>query len=335
MNNTFEQASLLARDVDEQFFLEATREFDDGDVKEATWAKAVALAEGDVSKAKYRYIQMRAAQMEKQKIDQKHVGDQQAGARVALPTPSPSPTKIATTPEPNPPAAPQAPAVQPERAEPEYITLEEFLQVKSIPRADVIKMLRDGFFSGYERDGQWYVHVRELAGAPLPKRSAGDVPKDGFISASEFAQRAGLEESMVVQRVREGFYDGKSVDGAWVVSAKALADAAAVNKNTESFLSRLVSGGFGLAQTYWLFGVLAQLLLTSILSEMFNAGQMEVAIFFLVLVWCYGAVMVVATWNACNRYTGPKIWPILVKIQLSLGVAGAIIGAVILLGGGL
>ena len=47
---------------DEQLYLEATQEVDSGTQKPALWAKAMALAEGDEKKAKYRYIALRVEQ---------------------------------------------------------------------------------------------------------------------------------------------------------------------------------------------------------------------------------------------------------------------------------
>ena len=44
---------------DEQLYLEATQEVDNGTQDPALWAKAMALAEGDEEKAKYRYIALR------------------------------------------------------------------------------------------------------------------------------------------------------------------------------------------------------------------------------------------------------------------------------------
>jgi len=49
--------------VKEKYYLKATEEFDAGDVEKALWSKAVAQSEGDEDKAKYRYIEERAAQL--------------------------------------------------------------------------------------------------------------------------------------------------------------------------------------------------------------------------------------------------------------------------------
>ena len=43
----------------EQLYLDATKEVDSGTQDPALWAKAMALAEGDEDKARYRYITLR------------------------------------------------------------------------------------------------------------------------------------------------------------------------------------------------------------------------------------------------------------------------------------
>ena len=47
---------------DEQLYLDATQEVDSGTQAPALWAKAMALAEGDEKKPKYRYIALRVEQ---------------------------------------------------------------------------------------------------------------------------------------------------------------------------------------------------------------------------------------------------------------------------------
>jgi len=53
----------MAATNDEQLYLEATQEVDSGTQAPALWAKAMALAEGDEKKAKYRYIKLRVEEL--------------------------------------------------------------------------------------------------------------------------------------------------------------------------------------------------------------------------------------------------------------------------------
>jgi hypothetical protein len=48
---------------DEAYYLKASKEFDSGDLDEALWAKITTLLEGDETKAKYKYIKIRAERL--------------------------------------------------------------------------------------------------------------------------------------------------------------------------------------------------------------------------------------------------------------------------------
>jgi len=52
--------------VKEKYYLTATKEFDAGQIETALWSKAMTQSEGDESKAKYKYIEQRAAQLHSQ-----------------------------------------------------------------------------------------------------------------------------------------------------------------------------------------------------------------------------------------------------------------------------
>ena len=49
------------------FYLQATEEYESGDIDDALWAKALAISHGDIKSAMYNYIALRVAQIE---IDQ-------------------------------------------------------------------------------------------------------------------------------------------------------------------------------------------------------------------------------------------------------------------------
>ncbi|WP_311948155.1 hypothetical protein [Halomonas piscis] len=53
---------------DEEYYLKATNEVDNEEQIPAQWAKALALAEGDLAKAKYKYIQLRVDDLKKSEI---------------------------------------------------------------------------------------------------------------------------------------------------------------------------------------------------------------------------------------------------------------------------
>lgn len=89
-----------------------------------------------------------------------------------------------------------------------------------------------------------------------------------------------------------------------------------------SFISKLIRGDYGLAKTYWLFGVLGNIILSAPLP--FIAEELILVLYLPLL--SYSVVVLIAVWRAANRYRGPKYWATLAKIATVLGwiqVAGA------------
>ncbi len=48
---------------DQKYYLEATKEFEEGKIDEFLWAKVMTLAEGDEVKAKWKYIKLRTEEL--------------------------------------------------------------------------------------------------------------------------------------------------------------------------------------------------------------------------------------------------------------------------------
>lgn len=80
------------------------------------------------------------------------------------------------------------------------------------------------------------------------------------------------------------------------------------------FLSKLKSGEFGLAKTYWLFGVIAFLPLNILLDT--GLLSFEAMLIILVPMLTYYYFWTIGCWIAATNYEGPKIWTILTKIIL-------------------
>ena len=49
---------------DKEYYLRATREFEENNLDEELWAKVIALADGDQDKAKFAYIKERAKKLQ-------------------------------------------------------------------------------------------------------------------------------------------------------------------------------------------------------------------------------------------------------------------------------
>ena len=84
----------------------------------------------------------------------------------------------------------------------------------------------------------------------------------------------------------------------------------------KGLFSRLANGDYGLAKTYWLYGVVIGVALNMVLRVVTSLGMLAVAI---VLVTIYQAMVLLGTWRAASRYQGWKGWAILAKIATVLG----------------
>jgi len=87
------------------------------------------------------------------------------------------------------------------------------------------------------------------------------------------------------------------------------------------FLARLADGDFGLAKTYWLFGVLAGIIINFIVGII---PSLDVLAVVLTLAVVYQVVVLLGVWQAANKYQGRPAWSILAKIGAVLGWMGAL-----------
>ena len=90
------------------------------------------------------------------------------------------------------------------------------------------------------------------------------------------------------------------------------------------FFGRLARGDYGLAKTYWIFGVVVGIA-TQILAEIasnFGLGALYFVVFINLL---YLIPLTLGIWRATNLYKGKKIWAILAKIAISLGIISVIV----------
>jgi hypothetical protein len=83
-------------------------------------------------------------------------------------------------------------------------------------------------------------------------------------------------------------------------------------------MKEFIKGDLGLAKTYWLFGVVGSLVI-SLISRLFISIGSE-PIIFIIIILAYSAVLWIAIWNSATKYEGEKIWAILAKIVVVLGV---------------
>lgn len=88
------------------------------------------------------------------------------------------------------------------------------------------------------------------------------------------------------------------------------------NNGKKGFFALLIKGEFGLARTYWLFGVALGLVAIIAMASM---PSMPFVTLFATIYGLFAAVVLVGIWRAGSAYQGPVIWPLLARLT---GVAG-------------
>ncbi len=96
------------------------------------------------------------------------------------------------------------------------------------------------------------------------------------------------------------------------------------------FFKKLIDGDFGLAKTYWFYGVLVGFIGQIVMLGVETSESIALVIITILVALTYNVCQMIGTWNAANRYTGSKIWTILAKITVALGVMAIIFTIIIL-----
>lgn len=108
--------------------------------------------------------------------------------------------------------------------------------------------------------------------------------------------------------------------------------------NEGNFFIKFLNGKYGLAKTFWLFGVLPCILfniitpITLILFDLLNNDKITAYIFLSLhfSLTIYLLITYIALWRASNNYSGRKIWSFLTKLFVCTGTLGALINIVFL-----
>jgi len=93
------------------------------------------------------------------------------------------------------------------------------------------------------------------------------------------------------------------------------------------FFGKLANGDFGLAKTYWLYGVLVGIVFNIISNAVTSVGGEVILI---LAHTAYAIPVTMGTWRAANKYQGPKIWAVLAKIAVVLGIIMLAVGLLML-----
>ncbi|PFG54303.1 hypothetical protein ATG98_3523 [Marinobacter sp. LV10R520-4] len=89
----------------------------------------------------------------------------------------------------------------------------------------------------------------------------------------------------------------------------------------KGFFSKLMSGDFGLAKTYWLYGFLVGLIINVVTRIIPSLGAVAII---LALTIPYQVMVLLGVWRAADRYQGRTAWAILAKIATVLGWLGVL-----------
>jgi len=90
----------------------------------------------------------------------------------------------------------------------------------------------------------------------------------------------------------------------------------------QAFFSSLANGDFGLARTYWLYGVLIGGIMQVIFPMVMFVGDSAA---WSIVCTAYMIPVLVGTWRAANRYQGSRIWAVLGQIWVVLSVVGLVL----------
>jgi len=206
---------------DEQLYLEATQEVDSGTQDPALWAKAMALAEGDEKKARYRYITLRVEQLSEVRTSappEDPASSIDSGEEVARSQPDHSTSQT-----------PDAAAGN-EHSAPEDSISSANSSMGSAPKTDDkpipkgwvpltgddankrIEKIRAGTARGIIVDGAWYVPFDP---SPYSKTSSASTTRteEGWVPLTGDASYINEQ----IERIRIGTARGVIKDGIWYV----------------------------------------------------------------------------------------------------------------------
>jgi len=88
----------------------------------------------------------------------------------------------------------------------------------------------------------------------------------------------------------------------------------------KNFFIKLKDGDFGLAKTYWLFGVLVSIIYRIFLELALVANSIGIIYAANIALIVYSYFHLFGLWNSADRYTGKKVWAFLAKVAVVLGV---------------
>lgn len=94
-------------------------------------------------------------------------------------------------------------------------------------------------------------------------------------------------------------------------------------KSSDGFFNKLSRGDYGLAKTYWLYGIGVGFPVSIVFSIIKSPGMIAIA---LLAYAAYEIPVLIGIWHSSTKYTGPKVWAVLAKVACVLGALMLLLG---------
>ena len=101
-----------------------------------------------------------------------------------------------------------------------------------------------------------------------------------------------------------------------------------IKKNKKNYFNKFWDGELSLPVSFWLFGLVYAFFVALIIivtAELMGFPESTLGI--LILPWTI--FWAVGCWRSCFNYKGSKVWPILAKISIVLGLISGIVDAIV------
>mgnify|MGYP001766856759 CR=1 FL=1 len=104
-------------------------------------------------------------------------------------------------------------------------------------------------------------------------------------------------------------------------------------KEQKKFFPKLITGEYGLAKTFWIFGIIPDFIIYPVImiienSLNHNHDIPSILVFMLITYLIYRPIVLIGTWHASTAYSGLKLWKYLSRAHVILGALGALGGVV-------
>lgn len=90
--------------------------------------------------------------------------------------------------------------------------------------------------------------------------------------------------------------------------------------DNDTVFKTLIMGKYGLAKTYWVFGIGIMVLLYILSNIIGTLGSPTLSVVWVIGLYAYQVIVWIAIWRASGLYSGPVIWSGLAKFAVVIGI---------------